>query len=457
MKIKRVSRVLMVTLLCTSGALFGQSALDQYVAQGLQTNLSVKQLDGDYQKAVWALKEAKNMYGPSMDVVATYTHNFRKPAEIPAASASSDAARGLLQLLENSNMGMVDGNNIYFPPPTQFQGGLQLTQPVYSAELAYNRQAKEASVKANKARLEDFKRELEADIRIAYFQYLQAFGILKASGQGVTLAHESLSAVEKLILNQKTTKDALYKAKATASEMDAMQRNAQNDLARAQYYFNFLINRPAETPIEVDAQYQWKHNAQYSAIQESDTIYTGYKLDYLGHTEDVAQAQIKVAGAASLPTLQLKVFGGIQGSQFDLENQRLPIASIQLSLKWNLFHTGVNKARYRQATIQMETVHTQYLMQQEQLALNERTAYNDMATQLQNQSSVRTGYTSAQVYYEVIHEKFKVGTANILELTDAEKQLIQSSIDMQSWYYELLQKATSYNEVAGKYIIIISE
>lgn len=194
-----------------------QQQLNNYVKEGLISNLGVKQLNADYSKALWTLKEVKRMYGPNLDAVASYTHTFREGIAIPAVDSTNALSVGLHKMLEQSNSGLIKDGKIYFPLPQQYMAGVQLTQTIYSAELHYNRDMKEAGTQQAKARLEDFKISLEADIRSAYFQYLEAYYVKIATAEGMDIAVKNLHSVENQISAQKATKEALYKSRANVS------------------------------------------------------------------------------------------------------------------------------------------------------------------------------------------------------------------------------------------------
>ena len=140
----------------------------------------------------------------------------------------------------------------------------------------------------------------------------------------------------------------------------------------------------------------------------------------------------------------------------DFEQERNYIGQIQVSLKWNLFNSGVNKAKSRQAVFQLEGLKLQYEQQQNQLALNEMNALNDVTTELRNHTSVKDSYTNALVYYSAVEQKFQQDMASILELTDAEEQLLQSNANNYMWYYQLLVQTANYQKTTGKTIKIIS-
>lgn len=432
-----------------------QQQLNNYVKEGLTSNLGVKQLNADYSKALWTIKEVKRMYGPNLDAVASYTHTFKEGIAIPAADSNNALSVGLHKMLEQSNSGLIKDGKIYFPLPQQYMAGVQLTQTVYSAELHYNRDMKKAGTQQAKARLEDFKISLEADIRSAYFQYLEAYYVKIATAEGMDIAVKNLHSVENQISAQKATKEALYKSRANVSLVATKQRNADNALLKAQYYFNFLLNRNMTADINIDSAYVFDPLKHYSLQTDETSKEHQYQLDNIRYMEMATGSQMKMLNANKLPQVQFSTFAGLQTQGFSESNAQRPMIQMKLSLKWNLFNMGVNNAKYKEAEMQQQSIQQQFGQEQQQLLLNEKTAYSDVSTQLNNYASVNDSYINAEVYYKAVEEKFQLGMAGILDITDAENQLLQANIDRQQWYYDLQMKTASYLKSTGKTISIL--
>jgi outer membrane protein TolC len=447
--------VITLYLLLFATTINAQQQLNNYVKEGLSSNLGVKQLNADYTQALWALKEAKRMYGPNLDVVTSYTHTFKEGITMPAEDSTNLLSEGLHKMLEQSNSGIIKNGKIYFPLQQQYSAGVQLTQTVYNPELRYNRDMKDAGSQRAKAQLEDFKISLEADIRSAYFQYLEAWYIKAALTDGMDIAAKNLHSVENLIATQKATKDALYKSRANVSLVATKQRNAENTLLKAQYYFNFLLNRNMSADINIDSAYVFDPVKHYTLrIAESNDEHQ-YQLDNIHYMEITVGSQMKMVLANKLPQVQFSTFAGLNTQGLSESYTQRPMIQLKLSLKWNLFNMGLNNAKYKQAEMQRQSIQQQFGQQQQQLLLNEKTAYSDVSTQLNNYASINDNYINAEVYYKVVEEKFQLGMAGILDITDAENLLLQANIDRQQWYYDLQMKTANYLKTTGKTISIL--
>lgn len=435
---------------------YSQNVLQAYVEEGVNNNLNTRQLTANYEKALWGLKEAKRLYAPNVDFIASYEHLFRKPYDLDRET-NNPVLSGLLDFINTLDNSYIQDGKLYYPARNLYLGGVRLTQTIYNRELAYNRQTKEAGSRSAQAQLEDFKTELEAEIQSAYYSYLQAHFVKECVLQSLVLTKKNLQGIESLIAQQKITKEVLYKARANVSNREARLRNAENKETKAQNYFNFLLNRPLDSGIEIDAAYIYEQSSNYESGQETaENPNNEYRLSYIQGMIDYTTAEQNRIRANAWPKIQLEAFTGYQGTRLDFEQERFYIGQIQVSLKWNLFNSGVNRAKSRQAAFRSDGLKLQYEQQQNQLALSEINALNDVTTELRNYTSVKDSYNNALVYYNAVEQKFRQGMASILELTDAEEQLLQSDTNNYMWYYQLLVQTANYQKTTGKAIRIIS-
>lgn len=444
---------ILYTLLLSAGAAHAQSVLEQYVTTGIQQNANVLKQQSDYSYALWALQESKRMFGPSVDANGSYTRNFRNPIDLNRLGSSTGS--DFIDMLKNIQSGMLHNGKLYFPSsPNQYALSVTATQNVYNPQLMDTRMVKQENSAAAQASLADFRAELEADIRNAYFQYLRAVNLLVPLEKAINTTLQTLLATEQLVAQQKLTKENLYRTRASLAQYRTRLANMQNTRTKAQAYFNFLLNRPLTDSIAEDARYRYNPAATYEAEADTLPLHPGYRLEYLQHLQQLYGWQQKVYGAERKPVVQLKATGGISGSSISFSNSRLPYGLLQLTAKWTLFNNGASRARQQQAYYQQQSLHAQYEYMQAQLQNNELSGLSDIQTQLNNYASVKESYYSAQVYFTAIKQKYLAGLSTILELTDAQNQLLQSEMDCMDWYYTLQQQLALYQKNTGKKIKI---
>ncbi|MFI2743478.1 TolC family protein [Zhouia sp. PK063] len=426
---------------------YAQEILEKYIAEGLSSNLQVKANTADYEKSLAALLEIKREYGPQADVLGNYTRNIR-------AGFPIEDFGGLAGVIENSNLGSVSNGQLYIPPKNIYSGGVQITQPIFIPKLHHQKAIYTAQSEIAVSNANDFKTELRATIAQAYYQYLENKSLENVVQEGLRLAKKNEEAIVKLITVHKETKDALYKAKSNVASVEEQWRNAVTAKENAQSYFNFLLNKPLATTIAIDSAYVYNSSVTYQVIKEADTLNT-YKLETIVKQRKVLEAEEKLIQSNALPNIKFQAFGGIQGPELDFDNDRLPFAQLQVSLSWNIFNNGTNKAKSLQNSWDQEKLKTEYVLQKKELEMNESRYYSELETHIQNYDAIHSNYKYAKEYYETVFKKYQLGTASILELTDAQMQLLTADKNQTEWFYELYKKKANYLKETGKTIIII--
>ncbi|CAM4023520.1 Outer membrane protein TolC [Pedobacter westerhofensis] len=426
-----------------------QQILNSYAEQGLKSNANIDKLNFDYQASVWALKESKKMFGPSVDITGGYTRNFRQPIDLGSGSGNTSS------LLEQLLMSSSKNGKLYYPGINHFSSALQITQNIYNRQLVYSRDIKEENSRSSASQLADFRIELEAEIRTAYFQYLQAVSLKEAVERGVKNARQNLAGIQSLLNQQRLTKESLYKSRANLSSVEAQLSDMENSRIKAQFYFNFLINKLPGDTILTDQFYLFDPARTYRIATDRDTAISGYHLTAIESAAKSATLQKKQVNAQSLPVLQFTGTGGISGNSIDFSNRRLPYGALEVSFKWNIFNSGASQARSRQALFQERSLNAQYQNTRNQLRTDELSAFHDVAAQLANYGAVSSGYKNASVYYEAVRSKFMAGLATLLELLDAEYSLQQADMDRLKWYYTLQIKISTYQKQTGKTLKLI--
>ena len=93
------------------------------------------------------------------------------------------------------------------------------------------------------------RRDVVAEIKTAYYRYLQserAVEILEAARE---LVAENLRVSQKLFDNGKATADVVYRAEAEVSTVEQQLAKAETDRNLAASAFNLTLNRPLDDPI----------------------------------------------------------------------------------------------------------------------------------------------------------------------------------------------------------------
>ena len=128
-----------------------------------------------------------------------------------------------------------------------------MRQPIFNAEIYHNYRLKSSLVDIQDSKRQTYQQELIKELKTGYYQYLSALSVERIYQNTRLLLQELLRVNRSLVENHKATIDAVYRAEFEISEIDSKLAQAAKTVSVSQSYFNFLLNRDLNTPIEVDS------------------------------------------------------------------------------------------------------------------------------------------------------------------------------------------------------------
>src|SRR5690606_22732579 len=113
-----------------------------------------------------------------------------------------------------------------------------------------NKVMREKMVELSKNDIELYKRELVKDIKIAYYNYLSALQAKEIYQNSLALAKEGKRVNEKLLEAGKGLPAYVIRANAEIAQHESKIADAEQQIRNAKFYFNSLLNRDPDSPID---------------------------------------------------------------------------------------------------------------------------------------------------------------------------------------------------------------
>lgn len=440
--------VLVAGILFTHAAT-AQDILQGYLKRGLDSNLALRQQYFDLQKAQLDLKRARTLFYPQANITSQYTlaHGGRTQ-DIPVGDLLNNVYSTLNELTASNKFPQVPNQTIAFLPNDFHDTKLEVSVPVVNVNIRYNRQIKEEQINTQQAAIGVYKRELVKDIKQAYYQYLQADKSVNIYNNALGLVQENLRVSEKMVNNGTATKEAILRAKAQVSQVQASLIEATNNRKNAAAYFNFLLNEPLETNILADSMVTEQLAPVPPLAQEVPAVRE--ELAQLKSTQKVLTTNLKLNKSHGVPTLNAFYNIGFQGFQFKFNgDQFYQLGGLQL--RWELFRANDNKYKIQQSQVDLEALANQYKRTEQQLSLQVRTAYNNYYSSLQSVAALRDEVQSAQETYRLTERRFREGQALQLELIDIRTQLTNAQIRYSLAQLAVLTRAAEVERATASY------
>lgn len=413
--------------------------LEGYVQQGLENNLTLKQQNLSYDKAVSALAEAKGLFLPSVSAIANYTlAGGGRALEFPVGDLFNPVYATLNELTETQRFPTdLENVNEQFLPNNFQESKFRVVQPLFNSNIYFNYRARQALISVEEAKRDAYAQELKRDIRVAYFTYLKTVEVQQIYEETLPLLEEILRVNERLVANDKATREVIYAAEHEISKLAQQQAQALRQAQMAKANVNFLINQPLETDIEIDSSLQVLRMSTDLAELETAAIQGRQELRQIGLAQAANTEAVEMNRFAWLPQVNAVLDVGFQGFGYNWgQDQDFWLG--QVSLQWDLFQGGQRKARTQQARIDQEILGQQRNQVQQQMQLQVQEAYYKLTESNSAVEAASAGVSSAKQAYRLTEKKYKQDQANFLELTDARTRLTQARLSLAIANYDLL-------------------
>src|SRR5690606_27249576 len=189
-------------------------------------------------------------------------------------------------------------------------------------------------------------RALRRDIIVAYVNWLRARAAVDIIAASETLLQENLRVNQSLHDNGKLTQDRVLRAQAELLDVQQQLRQARDQQSQARSYFNFLLNRPLQTPIQAASAPREDIAAPGALESMWDSALTRRpELAQVDRLRTASAEQSRAARMQSWPTLALGLDAGTQGEDYRFGNG-YNFAAASLVFTWKLFDGGADRARH---------------------------------------------------------------------------------------------------------------
>ena len=242
------------TLICCLGIVFSSplvaqtDTLNYYLKTGLENNLALQQKQASYDKSMLAVKEARRMFYPGISFHARYSiADGGRVIEFPVGDLLNPVYSTLNALTMSDLFPQIDNREFTFLRSREHETKVQLVQPIFNTGLHYNYKIRNELLQASRVDVDRYKRYLVAEIKKAYFNYLQTLRMEELVHETRELLEENLRVSNKLFENHKVTSDVVYRSQAEISNIEQAVAEVEKNRKVARSYLNFLLNRPLET------------------------------------------------------------------------------------------------------------------------------------------------------------------------------------------------------------------
>lgn len=429
--------------------------LNRYIEEGFENNLALKQKHFSYQQSVKSLKEARGMFLPSVGIDARYSRaGGGRIIDFPVGDMLNNVYLTLNNMLEAQGQGRpflenLPNEQINFLREEEHDTKIRAVQPIFQPAIYYNYKIKSKLKNVSELEVNVYKRQLAAEIKTAYFNYLKTVQVERLLKETKQLLKENLRVSQKLFESEKATKEIVYRAQTELSKIEQQITESQKYSILAQSHFNFLLNRPLQEKIEKE------NNLNVEKISDTNfdaaaalSLKNREELKQLEKATEIAGHSKGLAASAFLPGISLAADYGFQGEEykFDSENDYWMVSGV---LQWNLFNGFQDQAKKQRAAIEEKKYQTQLQETRNLIQLQVQEAVNNLKVAQKQIITAKDRVNSARQTFKLINKKYEQGMSAQIEYLDARNSLTNAEINLILSQYDYLIKNAEVERITA--------
>lgn len=440
-----------VLLLFFSLTIRAQTVLDEYVKEGLQSNLIVQQKNLTLQQAQKGLQSAKSLFLPSVNLLGDYTSgDGGRSISLPVGDLLNPVYASLNRLTQQDAFPQIENVNQNFFPKNFYDARVRTSVPLINADLYVNKSIQGQQVVMKQYELDLYKRQLVLEIKTAYFNYLSANEAVKIYESALVLVNRNVQVNESLLKNGKSLPANYLRSKSEAEKVKADLNSASNKVTNARRYFNFLLNKNLDSEITISES----STAEIIRPDAAPVVMTNREeLRMLGVARSINESTLLLNRLAHAPKMNAFLDLGSQASDWQYNNQtRYYLVGVQFSMP--LFQGFRNRINIAQTKMELQKTSMNITYTTAQLELAVEVAKNDLHTTSQNYIAANEQLKSAQSYFHLIEKGYEQGVNSLIEFLDARNQLTASQLQHNLRQFEVLAATAKLERETASYTLL---
>ena len=401
----------------------------------------------------------------SMDLVETYNKALSYDSGIATAQATFEAQQSASNVTRSALLpeivGFGEASHTDVDSPSQDTGyktfayGVRLTQPLFRAQEWFRYDASQFQTEAARADYNLAQQQLILDVAKAYFGVLRAADSLTVSRSAEAAFQRQYEQAQERFDVGLIAITEVYEARATYDASKSQRIAAESDLAISREQLarltgeydeslnnlrrNFPLGRPE--PMDPSA---WEN----LALEQNWQIYD------LNATE----ANLKTAKSGHLPTLDLNASYGktdidgldqgtpMQGARLDGETTE---GQIGITLNVPLYLGGGTQAGVRQQRSLVTAAEQSLETVRRDVRVSTRSLFRTVNTNIESASALEQTIISRRSALDATRAGYEVGTRNIVEVLDAERNYYVALRDFANARYDYVVNSLELKQSAG--------
>ena len=313
----------------------------------------------------------------------------------------------------------------------------------------------QASIKSSEIGVDTARLATERGQENLKFSVIKAYYDALEAKKTIEVDQESVDNYQAHLTNVQQLYSAGSKAKIDVLRSSVELSNARQTLIKAQNSYEVklanlrnYLNMDRNEPLTLTTDFFFERFD--TPMSEAIAYAYGNRKDLQADAYVVEQREldIKAAKAGFLPTVSLSVGAG-QENAFGSSSSSSNNVSAGLGVSWNIFDSGVTKAKVDEAKIARDVARLNLQKDQETADLTLRTAYYNMREAERRLDSTGDAVGQAEEDYYIAKEKYRAGEGLMLDIIDTQLALSTAQLNHISAQYDYARYKAEVENAMG--------
>ncbi len=413
-------------------------SLDKALEIAMDENPTIKVAEMDIIRAEYVVKEGQASLFPTLEASGGYTYNIALPVMFLPDGAFGPGTGGAMQ------MGFENGFN------SAISGAVPLYMPAIYRNIAMSKEQLNMSVESARAS----KVNMTKEVKDAYYNALLAHKSLSVLLENKTILETNVSDIEKKFEQGMASEYDLLTAQVQLQNLLPNIEKSKSAVEISMFMIKVLLSLPQELVVDLTDDLEGLNSKITSVPSESKIdLSKNTDLSMLDFQIRLQEHQYKLSRANRLPQLvaNYNLTTQSQSNDFKFGNYQWAQSSfVMLNLKIPIFAGFKNKYADLRIKTEMAKSHETRSYTESNLNMQVRSIISNIKSAREQILSSEVAIKQAAKAYSISQTRYNVGAGTILELNSSQVALMQSELNLNQAYYDLLKAYSEYSKVLGE-------
>ncbi|MBO8130186.1 MAG: TolC family protein [Candidatus Marinimicrobia bacterium] len=321
-----------------------------------------------------------------------------------------------------------------------YRTGLSLYQNIYDGgKWWYNIKLARNLYLNSEIYREQIRQWIILNVTQKYYEVLKAQQMLYVYQSALKSSEEQLKKSEELYKVKKVSQRDVYKAKVNLSNNKLNLLQQKTALENAKMELNIAMGRDAYIPIEV-VEKEYTPPVKFDEEKTIETVLANnIELKLLNIEKKTSEIQYKINRANLFPSLYSTFSYSRGGSDFSKIYKPMDKwwnTSIGITLSWSIFDGFSRKANITKSYLEYKSYDEQIEKKKQDIIKQIEILLNQLNTLLEMYNISKISVKSAEEDLRLAQEMYKLKSATLLEVLDAQASLIRANATLISTMYD---------------------